>query len=104
MSEPRDEAAKRASNPPSSGAAEGDRGNPGTGFPANVVAETKREALRLKMTRRPVGASGRIAKAGHQRVNDIALARPGSICLPESAEMADSSPRVVLAAQASTTT
>ena len=27
------------------------------------IEETKREALRLKMTRRPVGASGRIAKA-----------------------------------------
>ena len=40
MSEPRDDAGKKAS-----------------------LEETKREALRLKMTRRPVGASGRIAKA-----------------------------------------
>ena len=40
MSEPRDDAARKAS-----------------------LEETKREALRLKMTRRPVGASGRIAKA-----------------------------------------
>ncbi len=40
MSEPRDDAGRKAS-----------------------LEETKREALRLKMTRRPVGASGRIAKA-----------------------------------------
>ncbi len=40
MSEPASDAAKKAS-----------------------IEETKREALRLKMTRRPVGASGRIAKA-----------------------------------------
>ena len=40
MSEPRDDAGRKASH-----------------------EETKREALRLKMTRRPVGASGRIAKA-----------------------------------------
>ncbi|HYN41210.1 MAG TPA: efflux RND transporter permease subunit [Thermoanaerobaculia bacterium] len=62
MSEPRDDAGNKASIESASRAAEGDRGKPGTGSPANM-AETKREALRLKMTRRPVGASGRIAKA-----------------------------------------
>jgi multidrug efflux pump subunit AcrB len=44
-------------------AAQGAGGHPGAGSPENTIAETKREALRLKMTRRPVGASGRIAKA-----------------------------------------
>ena len=51
MSEPRDEAAGKA--------AEGAAGP----TPPPSHADTKREALRLKMTRRPVGASGRIAKA-----------------------------------------
>ena len=51
MSEPRDEAAPKA--------AEGAAGP----TPPSSHADTKREALRLKMTRRPVGASGRIAKA-----------------------------------------
>ncbi|MHB8798028.1 MAG: efflux RND transporter permease subunit [Thermoanaerobaculia bacterium] len=54
MSEPTGDAAPKA--------AEGTGGSPDTGSSANM-AETKREALRLKMTRRPVGASGRIAKA-----------------------------------------
>ncbi|HMM33992.1 MAG TPA: efflux RND transporter permease subunit, partial [Thermoanaerobaculia bacterium] len=51
MSEPRDEAAPKA--------AEGAAGP----TPPPSHADTKREALRLKMTRRPVGASGRIARA-----------------------------------------
>ncbi len=36
---------------------------PESGSPRPSVEETRREALRLKMTRRPIGASGRIAKA-----------------------------------------
>ena len=39
-------------------------GGPGVGAgPARDVAETRRAALRLKMERRPLGASGRIARA-----------------------------------------
>jgi multidrug efflux pump subunit AcrB len=61
VSEPTNDAGNKASIK-GPGAAEGDRGNPGPGSTSNL-ADTKREALRLKMTRRPVGASGRIAKA-----------------------------------------